>query len=282
MNQHDTANKAIKVTKTQLHFIKNESQNVPVVNYSGHDETQSYSDDYIFKDTEIIDARQAPQAEEFNLDRQAFKKVDFNVQAVDFLDPDVVSKQYYAQVEALVKKETGASDVFVFDHTVRRGIKESNRHPAYHVHNDYTYETGVSRALSMLGNDVIEKFRGKRMIQINVWRSIAGTVERDPLAFMDATTLDESDLVKTVIKFNDMNTGQKHDGEIFALKKNSKQKWFYYPHMTGSEAILIKGYDSDKSRSCFAMHTAFPLTGQGDHNKPRQSIETRTYAFFDE
>ena len=51
--------------------------------------------------------------------------------------------------------------------------------------------------------------------------------------------------------------------------------------MTGAEAILIKGFDTDKSRACFAMHSAFPLAGQGAHNAPRQSIETRVYAFYD-
>lgn len=275
------------VEKTQLHYIKNDSTAVPVVNYSGHDESQGYSDDYIFHETDIINAR-TPDTRAlndkaaFSLNREAFKLVTFTPGNVDFLDTQSVSETYYDDVEALVKKETGASDVFVFDHTVRRGIKNSNRQPAYHIHNDYTFETGQSRALSVLGEDVLKKFSGKRMIQINVWRSIDGIVEKDPLALMDATTLDPKDLVKTDIHFNDMNTGDTHKGEIFALKKNPNQKWYYYPEMNEQEAILIKGFDSDESQSRFAMHTAFALSNQNEKNKPRQSIETRTYAFFDE
>ncbi len=275
------------VEKTQLHYIKNDSTAVPVVNYSGHDESQGYSDDYIFHETDIINAR-TPDTRAlndkaaFSLNREAFKLVTFTPGNVDFLDTQSVSETYYDDVEALVKKETGASDVFVFDHTVRRGIKNSNRQPAYHIHNDYTFETGQSRALSVLGEDVLKKFSGKRMIQINVWRSIDGIVEKDPLALMDATTLDPKDLVKTDIHFNDMNTGDTHKGEIFALKKNPNQKWYYYPEMNEQEAILIKGFDSDESQSRFAMHTAFALSNQNEKTKPRQSIETRTYAFFDE
>jgi hypothetical protein len=267
--------------KTKLHFIKNESIAVPIVNYSGLDESQSYSDEYTFHETDIVNARSLSEERTFSLDREAFKLITFSPDDVNFLAPELVKKSYYPDVEALVKKETGASHVFAFDHTVRRGIKNSNRHPAYHVHNDYTFETGISRASTFLGNDVVAKFAGKRMIQINVWRSIAGVVEQDPLALMDATTLDNKDLVRTEIHFNDMNTGDQHNGEIFALKKNSNQRWYYYPAINSEEAILIKGFDTDKSRSCFAMHSAFPLAGQGDHNKPRQSIETRTYAFFD-
>ncbi len=272
---------ARNIEKTKLHYINNESTAVPVVNYSGHDESQDYSDDYIYHETQIINARTLKDREAFSLDREAFKLVTFNPAEINFSDAETIKNAYYPDVEQLVKQQTGASDVFVFDHTVRRGIKNSNRRPAYHVHNDYTFETGISRAEEVLGEDVVAQFAGKRMVQINVWRSIAGVVEKDPLALMDATTLDKKDLVKTEINFNDMNTGEKHRGEIFALKKNDNQRWYYYPQMNADEAILIKGIDTDESSACFAMHTAFALAGQGEHSKPRQSIETRTYAFFD-
>lgn len=269
------------IEKSKLHFIRKESTGMPIVSYSGNDESQEYSDDYIFQEVDIINARAVKAQNPASLDTEAFKLVVFKPKNVSFTDIEQIKKIYYSDVETLVKKETGASDVFVFDHTVRRGLKDSNRHPAYHVHNDYTFETGKARAASVLGEDVVASFAGKRMIQINVWRSIDGLVEKDPLALMDATTLDNKDLVKTKISFNDMKTGGKHTGEIFALKKNPNQKWYYYPQMDAHEAILIKGYDTDDAHSCFAMHTAFALSEQGEHTKPRQSIETRTYAFFD-
>lgn len=268
--------------KSTLHFIRSDSTGTPFVNYSGFDESQEYSDDYTFLETDILNARTTTDKAPFTLDRQAFELVHFRPRELDFLHPELVKTHYYPEVEALVKEATGADEAFAFDHTVRRGIADSNRHPAYHVHNDYTFETGRIRAASFLGEAVIERFAGKRMIQINVWRSIAGRVEQDPLALLDATTLDVADLVKTEIIFNDMKTGNTHFGEIFALKKNAAQRWYYFPEMDAAEAVLIKGFDTDPSVSCFAMHSAFPLAGQGPHNKPRQSIETRVYAFFDE
>lgn len=271
-----------QIEKTQLHFIKRDTKVTPVITYSGHDELQEYNAAYAFQNADVIDARQTPNNDAFTLDSAGFSLVSFSPNDVDFLNPQAVKASYYREVEALIKAQTGATDVFAFDHTVRRGIAGSNRHPAYHIHNDYTYETGVSRASSMLGEEVVQRFAGKRMVQINVWRSIAGTVEMDPLAFMDKRTLDEQDLVKASIFFNDIKTGEKHQGEIFALKHNPEQKWYFYANMNAQEAVLIKGFDSDPSVACFAMHTAFPLSKQGEQSKPRESIETRTYAFFDE
>ncbi len=270
-----------KIEKTKLHYIKNESTKRPLVNYSGHDESQGYSDDYVFLDAEVYDARRLDHKKDFNLDQEGFKLLRFNPHDVDYANQESVKRSYYPEVEQLIKQQTGASDVFVFDHTVRRGLDTSNRRPAYHIHNDYTFKTGVSRPLSILGPDTMERFKGKRMIQINVWRPINGVVERDPLALMDSTTLDHKDLIETDIKFNNMKTGEVHDGEIFALKKNPKQKWYYFSAVNWDEAIMIKGFDTDSSHSCFAMHTAFALSGQNETHKPRQSIETRTFVFFD-
>ncbi|MEO9274501.1 CmcJ/NvfI family oxidoreductase [Marinomonas sp. 5E14-1] len=269
-----------KTEKTKLHFIKSESVNTPTINYSGYDELQEYSDDYGFQNVDVINARTISNGS-FNLDNQGFELASFTPSDVDFLDPLAVKSKYYPEVENLIKEQTGATDVFAFDHTVRRGIEGSNRHPAYHVHNDYTHETGSSRAITVLDEEVIHRFAGKRMVQINVWRSIAGIVLKDPLAFLDYQSLDEADLVKARINFNDMKTGEKHQGEIFALKQNSNQKWYFYPEMNSNEAVLIKGFDSEQSKARFSMHTAFPLTNQDENSVPRQSIETRTYAFFD-
>ncbi|MGX9417356.1 CmcJ/NvfI family oxidoreductase [Vibrio sp. WJH972] len=269
------------IEKTTLHFIRKESTSTPVIQYSGFNETQEYSEDYLFQDADIIDARSLPDAT-FNVDKHGFELATFQPSQVDYLDPLAVKEFYYTEVEALVKKQLGANHVVAFDHTVRRGIENSNRHPAYHIHNDYTDETGLIRAQSELDEDLMRSYAGKRMVQINVWRSIAGVVQKDPLAFMDYQSLDKNDLVTAHIEFNDMHTGEKHRGEIFAVKQNPNQKWYFYSQMDSSEAVLIKGFDTDKSKAGFAMHTAFPLLEQGANCDPRQSIETRTYAFFDD
>jgi hypothetical protein len=52
--------------------------------------------------------------------------------------------------------------------------------------------------------------------------------------------------------------------------------------MTRDEAILIKCYDSAKDgRARFSLHSAFTDPTSPANAKPRQSIEIRTFAFWD-
>src|SRR5271155_3576678 len=65
----------------------------------------------------IHDAR--PIAKDLSLDRQAFILTRHDTQVRDFYDEEEVRTKYHAEVEALIKRETGATKVVVFDHTVR-------------------------------------------------------------------------------------------------------------------------------------------------------------------
>ena len=99
-----------------------------------------------------------------------------------------------------------------------------------------------------------------------------------PLTFLDSRTLDEDDLTVADIAFTD--TG--HLGEIYAISQNKDQRWYYYPEVQENEALLIKGYDTDKSAiSRFTPHSAFVDPTSKPDAAPRQSIEIRTFAFFD-
>ena len=52
--------------------------------------------------------------------------------------------------------------------------------------------------------------------------------------------------------------------------------------MTREEALVFKVYDSDASLPArFTAHTAFEDPTSPANAPPRESIETRTFAFFD-
>lgn len=58
-------------------------------------------------------------------------------------DDDEVKSKYYAEAEAVLKKATGAAKIVIYDHTIRRPVKEGddddnpkNRHPVPRVHID--------------------------------------------------------------------------------------------------------------------------------------------------
>ena len=271
-----TVNHQMSGTLTaDLNYIRPEATMAPEVMYSGGAAPQSYNDAYKFMAAELSDAR--GRVEDFTLDSQGFELVTAPTRHTNFNDDDSIAGAYYDEVADIVRTNTGASDVFVFDHTVRRGQKNSVRKPAHHVHNDYTVNTGPIRAEEMIGAQTFAKMKGRRMIQINVWRPLNPIVQRSPLAFCDASTIKPGDLIPAKIHFTDND----HIGEIFALRKAAGQKWYYFSQMRHDETVLIKGYDTELGDVArFTPHTAFEYPDQDPAVPPRESIETRTFAFY--
>ena len=73
----------------------------------------------------------------------------------DFYDEDELRRVYYAEAERLIAEATGASKVFVFDHTVRRRVQGVDdrapgapRQPATSVH------VGLPEALENVGQSI--------------------------------------------------------------------------------------------------------------------------------
>lgn len=226
----------------------------------------------------IHDAR--PIARDLSLDRQAFKLVHHETEVRDFYDEQEVRTRYHAEVEALIKRETGASKVVVFDHTVRtadRAVERGLRTPVRSVHCDYTEKSGPQRVRDLLPPEEAGQRLKKRFAEFNVWRSIADEpVEMTPLGLVDSESLAPRDLAICDIVYADRT------GEIYQGVHNADHRWFYFPKMTRDEAILIKCYDSMKDgRARFSLHSAFDDPTSPANPKPRQSIEARAFAFFD-
>lgn len=226
----------------------------------------------------IHDAR--PIARDLSLDRQAFKLVHHQTEIRDFYDEQEVRTRYHAEVEALIKRETGASKVVVFDHTVRtadRAVERGLRTPVRSVHCDYTEKSGPQRVRDLLPAEEAERRLAKRFAEYNVWRSIAPEpVEMTPLGLVDSESLAPRDLAICDIVYADRT------GEIYQGVYNADHRWFYFPKMTREEAIMIKCYDSLKDgRARFSLHSAFDDPNTPANPKPRQSIEARAFAFFD-
>ena len=231
--------------------------------------------DFVVK---VADGR--PFAADMSLDKQAFKLVGHDTQVRDFYDPEEVKTRYYAEVEALIKRETGASKIVIFDHTVRtadRAVERGLRTPVRSVHCDYTEKSGPQRVRDLLPADEAEVRLKKRFAEYNVWRSIAPEpVEMTPLGLVDSQSLAPRDLAVCDLVYADRT------GEIYQGVYNPDHCWFYFPKMTRNEAIVIKCYDSLKDgRARFSLHSAFDDPTTPANPKPRQSIEVRAFAFFD-
>jgi hypothetical protein len=63
-----------------------------------------------------------PIADAVSLDRQGFALVRQKSAVKNFSDDDEIRSVYYPEAERLIKAETGADRVFIFDHTVRKRV----------------------------------------------------------------------------------------------------------------------------------------------------------------
>jgi len=226
----------------------------------------------------VHDAR--PIAADVTLDREGFAVLHHASAVRDFYDEDELRRVYYAEAERLIAEATGASKVFVFDHTLRRrvrGVEDrapgAPRQPASNVHVDHTEKSGPQRVRDFFGDKADELLRGRVQV-INLWRPIRGPLRDAPLAVCDATTVAADDLVASDLVYRD------RVGETYGVTYNPAHRWYYVPEMQPDEALLLKCYDSaTDGRARFAPHTAFDDPTAPEDVLPRESIELRTLVF---
>ncbi len=228
--------------------------------------------DYEAKKVSIVDGRLVSTT--LDLDRNGFSLIKSSTKAIDFFDPDVVQAEYYPDVTSVIQKHLGAKYVHIIDHTVRASeVTPGVRLTSQLVHNDYT-ETSCMEILGELTGSRI-KTSETRVVQINLWRPVMNTVYMAPLAIADGSTVSHDDLVPCDIVYPD------RVGEIYDVRYNADQQWYYFPEMETSEVLLIKGYDSmQDGRARLAPHTAFTHPETNSANPPRTSIEVRTILTF--
>ncbi|UCH50218.1 MAG: methyltransferase [Betaproteobacteria bacterium] len=215
------------------------------------------------------------------MDKEGFALVDHVSSVTDFYDDDQIRDIYQREAAALVQEITGASKVVVFDNTRRSDAKairgeRSTREPSAVVHNDYTDASAEKRLRDILPDEADERLQHRFAI-INVWRSIGGPVLTTPLALCDASSVnDDTDLVATERRAKD------RIGELQLVTWNPEHRWYWFSGMVKNEAALIKTFDSAvDGRARRSIHTAFKNPRAPADAVPRESIETRTFAFFD-
>ena len=218
--------------------------------------------------------------ESFTLERNGFHFRDHATAMTDFFDEEAVQRVYYAEMEALIKAETGASRVIVFDHTLRTADDEMReakkiREVVRRVHNDYTEWSAPQRVRDLVPNEA-EALLQKRFAIVQVWRPIRHPVETFPLAMCDARSMEFSDFIISERRYPN------RIGQTYAVKYNPRHRWYWFPLMRRDEALVFKVFDSAKDgRARWTAHTAFDDPTSPPHARPRESIEIRTIAFFD-
>jgi hypothetical protein len=220
-----------------------------------------------------------PYADRFALEQDGFRFVRHDTRVQSFFDADEVRRVYYPEMEALIKKESGANRVVVFDHTVRTAddaFREEHklREPVRRAHNDYTEWSGPQRVRDLLPDEADELLK-RRFAIIQVWRPIRLPVESFPLAIADARSLKPSNMVISERRYPN------RVGQTYAITYDPAHRWFWFPHMARNEAIVFKVFDSlQDGRARWTAHSAFDDPTAPPNARPRESIEIRTLAFF--
>jgi hypothetical protein len=219
------------------------------------------------------------EADSFTLDRNGFRFVRHDTKVIDFDDANELRRVYYPEMEALVKAETGAKRVVVFDHTLRTADEDDRqarklREVVQRVHNDYTEWSGQQRVRDLLPDEAEELLK-RRFAIVQVWRPIRHPVETFPLAICDARSVAPDDLVVSERRYPN------RIGQTYAVTYNPDHRWYWFPLMRREEALVFKVYDSlQDGRARFTAHTAFDDPTAPAGARPRESIEIRTLAFF--
>src|SRR6516225_9614992 len=215
----------------------------------------------------------------FALERDGFRFVRHDTKVADFYDEDEIRRVYYPEMEALVKAESGASRVVVFDHTLRTPDQELReaakiREVVRRVHNDYTEWSAPQRVRTMLPDEA-DQLLERRFAIVQVWRPIRHPVESFPLAICDARSISPGDFVVSERRYPN------RIGQTYAITYNPEHHWYWLPRMRREEALVFKVYDSAKDgRARWSAHTAFEDPTSPPNALPRESIEIRTLAFF--
>ena len=218
-------------------------------------------------------------AGEISLERNGFVLVEHQTKVGDFFDSQQLESVYYREVKQLIKRESGASRVVIFDHTLRSGEETEReekliREPVLSAHNDYTEWSGPNRVREFLPDEA-EDLLTQRVAIIQVWRAINRPIQANPLALADAQSVAMADLVVAERRY------PHRVGQTYRLKYNPDHRWYFFPEMRRDEALVFKVYDSETDgRARFTPHTSFedPSTPAGA--PARQSIEVRAFAFF--
>jgi len=254
---------------------------VPPVRYIDWPEMEHKAVPPQYEPREMTIRNGRPLRDTFKLDVHGFVFVDHATRVKDFMDEAERKSVYDPEVQALVRKHSGASDVVVFDHTIRASDDETRgsssiRPTVKSVHNDYTETSAPRRLREIVGDAEAERRFRKRWAIIQVWRPIRGKVLIDPLAICDGRSIPQKGFIRVERRY------PYRTGEVYHIAHNPSHEWYYFPEMARDEALVFKVFDSDAGKpSRFTAHSAFddPATPAGA--PPRESIETRTFAFFD-
>lgn len=235
----------------------------------------------------IRNARLLPN--DFTLDVEGFAFAGHDTEVTDFSDDAQLAAVYTQEVETLIARLAGATEVAVFDHTRRSsdGVHREQhnwRNPVPIPHSDYTDRSAAQRMRDFFGGEADDKLK-RRFAIVNVWRSMNEPIEQWPLAMCDARSINDATLhtiVRSAPHRAEPSFEYDRASETRHASYDANHRWMYFPRMTRHEALLFKNYDTLQDGTArYALHSAFEDPTSAPDAPPRESIESRAFVFFD-
>lgn len=230
------------------------------------------------REVRFVDAR--PIADSLSLDVQGFKLIQHLTATRDFHNPIEVDAVYLREMEQVVQRESGADLVIsAVGPIVRLNDPSSERSipPASLAHSDYTDFT-LRTQIGFQANLGAAEFKSyKRIVAYQTWRALSPPPQDSTLAFCDARSVSTRDRVLSTFT---TSIPQRATLEFYMYKYNPTHRWYYFPNLDRDELLIFKGFEGDGDDKQNVLHGAFnDPTCPGDA-VPRESIETRAFAFF--
>jgi hypothetical protein len=275
MTQLATQTRELASIEATLNYVKNDGQKIVVEPVGGGSTEMKTLGTLDPHNVVIRNGRKF----ETSLDGEGFLLAWHETAVTDFFDERQLRDIYYPEMIDLIKLQSGAKRVVVFDHTLRTADDADRaarkiREVVPRVHNDYTEWSGPQRVRDLLPDEAEQLLAGHFAI-IQAWRPIRYPVETFPLALCDAQSISPNDLIVTERRHPN------RIGQTYSLGYNPDHQWFWFPLQRREEAIVFKVYDSLKDgRARWSAHTAFDDPTTPPDARPRESIEIRTLAFF--
>jgi hypothetical protein len=235
----------------------------------------------------IRNARLLPN--EFSLDVEGIAFTEHVTEVTDFYADALLTSVYTPELETLIARLTGATEVVVYDHTRRssdgvRRAKHNWRDPVPLPHSDYTDRSAAQRMRDVFGDGADDRL-GRRFAIVNVWRSMTGPIEQWPVAVCDARSVRDDTMHKIVRSAphrTEPSFEYSRSSETRHASYDADHRWFYFPRMARNEALLFKNYDTLQDGTArYALHSAFEDPTSPPDPAPRESIESRAFLFFD-
>lgn len=217
-------------------------------------------------DIQVTDLRGMENRVSFDTDSLTFAQMASRVQEFD--DEQLWQETYNGELTALLRSEIGATEVIVFDHTVRIDDGDATRRPARNVHTDYSQAGAEQRLTDIVGAERAAEFMQGSFGFVNVWRPIERPISSSPLGFIRPSSMHADDWMNIELVYPDRY------GQILGVAENPEHEWLYFSAMTPQEAVIFNIYDN-RGRP-FLAHSALDMEGSIDSRTPRKSIESRT------